>query len=160
MGTTDVVAARQTKFQIVTELVQDYVAIVFLGIRIFGAEQEQAFARSELTGADFTGIEIGIAIGIECRDVVLAPVDIERRKVDRGIYRQDVNYIPRTLGLGTKSWQANINVRIIIQACDYTSGRNCEVLLETRVKNLLKVLFESDFISYARSSQLLTIAVH
>jgi hypothetical protein len=106
------------------------------------------FSIAELTGAIKEAIDADIrfdGMTVEVAEWLNRDADVAHRGWI-GIYRQSVDYDPHTLGRGTKSWLGTFEIKIILQACDYRSGYQCEVLIEERIKSLLDIIFESTFI--------------
>jgi hypothetical protein len=61
-----------------------------------------------------------------------------------GVYRQEMDYSPETLGEGPDYWTAVITVRLIVQAANLAGGEQCEDDLEGYVKDVLtKILADT-----------------
>lgn len=72
-----------------------------------------------------------------------------------GIYHQDIEYTPRTLGRSTQSWQGNLHIAVIVQNADFKSGEECTLELQRRVKNVVSTFADgvnaSSFVDVIRS---------
>lgn len=57
-----------------------------------------------------------------------------------GIYRDSMNYSPRTLGRGARNWEGELKFKIVIQASSTKDGQDCELLLEGYVQTVMEAL--------------------
>jgi hypothetical protein len=82
-------------------------------------------------------------------DVGQAGVLVERSAEERltptehgwvGIYRDGINYPPRTLGMGSGYRNQEIRLYLLVQESDPSSGDECEDRLETLLQKVVGVL--------------------
>ena len=58
-----------------------------------------------------------------------------------GIYRNDINYAPETLGAGPDHWTAIMTLTLIVQASNLSSGAQTEDDLEGYVESVITKMF-------------------
>lgn len=57
-----------------------------------------------------------------------------------GIYRNDDRFVPRTLGVASGFRQQESDLVCLLQACDLSSGANCEIRLEAMLQATISEL--------------------
>ena len=74
-----------------------------------------------------------------------------------GVYRTHVNYLPKVLGHHSKSWQALLTIKLIVQAHDST-GPATEDALEDAVQRVMTAVL-SDLTVYTKVEMLKSISI-
>ncbi len=54
-----------------------------------------------------------------------------------GVYIQDVNHNPDTLGTTQRSWKGSISLILVVQATSLKSGADCSSILESYIKKVV-----------------------
>lgn len=74
-----------------------------------------------------------------------------------GVYRTDVDYLPKVLGHHSKSWQALLTVKLVVQAHEAT-GPKTEDALEDAVQRIMTAVL-SDLTIRAKVEMLKSVAI-
>jgi len=75
-----------------------------------------------------------------------------------GLFAEQATYEPHTIGSGSRNWQYNMTMRVVVQAVDLDSSENAYVRLETYAKAVLDVIL-SDVTVAGVVDHLLSISV-
>lgn len=58
-----------------------------------------------------------------------------------GVYRGIIRYVPRTLGISAKNWEASPEIKIVVQNTNLSSAEECEDELEAYVSETIDAVF-------------------
>lgn len=89
------------------------------------------------------GLETLLANGLDSTYVIERSAYVnmdENRTPWVGLYRGPITYDPHTLGRGSNSWRADVQVRVLIQAASLNSAEQAEERLEQYIKEVLDVI--------------------